>query len=290
MKAIVLGATGMLGSYIHRYLRSKGHEVIGTHRCFGKDARNFENSDLGHACSGLDNDTFTVINCIGAIKQKYDDPQYLVDVNAIFPVNLAAYLKNNFKNAQMLHFSTDCVFNGDGSYLGVQDKKWVLDGYRENDQPTATDAYGQSKAMGENCWKQYGAKVIRTSIVGREFDTHVSLLSWVCSQNGGTIEGYTNHMWQGVTCLEAAKATESFMEHFEERPPLLHVHSPIPKSKYHLIEHIIDVYNLDIELVPVAAKTTIDRRLSSGYKAYTAPPILEQLYEQALFDQSPIIF
>jgi len=55
--------------------------------------------------------------------------------------------------------------------------------------------------------------LIRYSIIGREVHTGNSLMEWVLKQPlGATINGYTNHIWNGVTTLHFSKIFSGIIE------------------------------------------------------------------------------
>ena len=45
-------------------------------------------------------------------------------------------------------------------------------------------------------WKEHLSKMIRPE------NNKLSFLEWVRNNTGNTVNGYTNHLWNGVTCLE----------------------------------------------------------------------------------------
>ena len=64
----------------------------------------------------------------------------------------------------------------------------------ENDPHNASDYYGRTKSLGEPA----GAMNIRTSIIGEEAGQARSLMSWILSQKGNEVKGFTNHLWNGL--------------------------------------------------------------------------------------------
>ena len=92
-------------------------------------------------------------------------------------------------NCQVVHISTDCVFNG---------KKG---NYNEEDDHDCLDVYGKTKSLGENP----DLTIIRTSIIGEEITNKRSLVEWVKSNTSKEINGFIKHFWNGVTCLQLAK-------------------------------------------------------------------------------------
>jgi hypothetical protein len=47
--------------------------------------------------------------------------------------------------------------------------------------------------------------IIITSIIGEENFNKLSLIEFIKSRKNNTINGYINHHWNGVTCLQLAK-------------------------------------------------------------------------------------
>ena len=128
MKIALLGASGMLGSMMTRYLSDIGHEV-----------KSFYRQDFD-VLSGVIPDLTEhdyVINAIGLIKQKSTDQGLMFFINGDFPHKLATKCK------RLIHISSDCVFSG---------SKPAWESYNHRyDKPDAIDDYGKSKAFGE-CW------------------------------------------------------------------------------------------------------------------------------------------
>jgi dTDP-4-dehydrorhamnose reductase len=173
----------------------------------------------------------TVVNGIGCIPQrKYTDREY-TETNHIFPISLSHHCKE--RNIPLIHISTNCVFSGDRT---MQDEECV---------PDAKDMYGLSKARGE---PKYGL-VIRTSIIGPERNSSFGLWSWFINSNEN-IKGYTNHYWNGITTLELAKYIVEVISKKEVNSGLRHLYSD-QVSKYDLLSHINNIFNLNKEIQPV---------------------------------------
>lgn len=177
MKVLILGATGMLGYSLFSNLNEHANfSVFGTIRSiagkehFFKDTQPqliagvdaYDISSLQHAIETVAPNV--VINCVGLIKQHGISKQHIdaVKINALLPHELAN-ICDQF-NAKLIHFSTDCVFTGD---VGL---------YTEDSLPDARDLYGKSKCLGE---VSYGKHLtLRTSIIGHELTSAVSLVDW----------------------------------------------------------------------------------------------------------------
>ena len=179
MKVYILGVSGLLGSELFlRFNNNKFYNVRASCRLLtGKNYKFFEKYldkiDINVSANNLKSirkniikfDPDIVINCIGFVKQKIKKnvPQNeIVYINSIFPKKLYSITK--LLNKKLIHFSTDCVFDG---------KKG---NYSEQDKPNATDLYGVSKYRGE----LRGKKVItiRTSVIGHEVNSKNGILEW----------------------------------------------------------------------------------------------------------------
>jgi dTDP-4-dehydrorhamnose reductase len=268
MKIYVLGYKGMLGRYVYSYLKSEGHFTIGVSR------NEMDVTKLLSAEALLKTELFNkflrkgdiIINCIGTIKPQVDKLGTLtaIQVNSIFPHILANACES--KGYKMLHITSDCTFSGkDGNY-------------NENSPHDCTDVYGKTKSLGEpsNC------TVVRTSIIGEEIDTQRSLIEWVKSQDGKSINGFTNHRWNGLTCYQTAKIFEDIIRNNKYWNGVRHIFSPNTLNKYELVSAIIDVLNLNINVAPVEAPIKCDRSLSTIYTDITfeIPDIHTQIQEQ----------
>lgn len=246
MKIVVLGHTGMLGRYVSKYFKSEGYEVLNLSRK-EIDASNIKKYELRAKLFNLGiKSTDVIINCIGMIKQRSDASDLdFVMVNSAFPLMLAdACEKDGIK---LIHPTTDCVYDG------------LEGGYDENSEHTATDVYGMSKSLGE----PKNATTIRTSIIGDEISNKKSLVEWVKSNKDQTVFGYTNHHWNGVTCLQFAKICKHIIDNNLYWNGVRHITSPSSVTKEELVNMISNAYNLNITVTPKETDTLCDRSLST---------------------------
>lgn len=271
MKIYVLGFNGMLGKYVSTFLTDY-YEVININRN-DIDASNIDTEDLKNKLLSLglkENDI--VINCIGTIKPMVDTIGDLntIKVNSVFPRILADVCEN--LNVKMIHPTTDCVFTGNKGY------------YNEKDLHDISDVYGRTKSLGEptNC------TVIRTSIIGEEVGQGRSLVEWIKSNKGKTVFGYTNHIWNGVTCLQFAKICKKIIDGNLFWLGVKHLHSN-SLNKKELVELISEVYNLNINVTPKETASICDRSLSTVYKEnlniFNIPNLKEQIIEMKNFSK-----
>lgn len=132
MKILILGAGGRLGAALFRQYRDK-FDVTGF------DRTQLDLSDLSGAREKLANTGFdTVINAAGFTKvdlcETQPDRAFLINAEA--PGVLAEICGQ--KNARLIHFSTDYVFDGA-----------KREPYTEKDDANPISVYGQSKLAGE---------------------------------------------------------------------------------------------------------------------------------------------
>ncbi|MDX6017293.1 SDR family oxidoreductase [Shewanella indica] len=275
MKIIVVGATGMLGFSIFSTLSEVANlDVYGTVRTVNGLEKFFPSTDK--LIPNVDVKDFTtlesavlavqpdvVINCIGLIKQYDVSKQHVeaIGINALLPHQIAQLCDT--VQARLIHFSTDCVFDGKvGNYL-------------ESDLPTAMDLYGKSKCLGE---VDYGKHVtLRTSIIGHELKSCVSLIDWFLSQEG-FVKGYSKAVFSGLPTAYVAKVLADYVLPASSLSGLYHL-SVAPIDKYSLIRKVADVYNKQIEIEKFE-DFVIDRSLdSSRFQAATGfvPPSWDEL-------------
>lgn len=271
MKIYVLGSKGMLGRYVSTYLNDY-YDVVNLSRN-EVDASKIREEELQAKLHnlGLKKDDI-VINCIGTIKPMVDALGDLnaIQVNSVFPrilANVCEYYK-----VKMIHPTTDCVYTGNKG------------NYTENDNYDVFDVYGMSKALGEpkNC------TVIRTSIIGEEVNQGRSLIEWVKSEKNKTVFGFTNHFWNGVTCLEFAKICKKMIDGNLFWVGTKHLHSNTLNKK-ELVEIISKTFNLNVTVIEKETDKKCDRSMCTIYKNiedFEIPTLEEQLIELNNFSKN----
>lgn len=241
---LILGSGGMLGYTACEFFYRKGYNV----KAFARKDFDAVVSDISSLTPHIKNADL-VLNCIGVIKQVIENYQPLdtIKINGMFPRNLAKICRK--AGTPMIHITTDCAFSG---------KKGS---YNEYDILDAQDFYGISKAAGET----NECMTLRTSIIGPEKNTNRSLLGWAISQKSKSVNGFTNHHWNGVTTLQFARLTEKIMLNNLYKEGLFHLHSPDSMSKYNMVSLFNRVYDLDMAINSAEAPDFCDRTLSSVY-------------------------
>ena len=248
-KILLFGSTGMLGGYIYSYFTQKTNILV-------------VKLDYRISKSSLDilekilleneiNEKTCIINCIGLIPQRKNNLENNSDyflINSIFPQVLWTICRKY--NSKMIQPTTDCVFSGKkGKYL-------------ETDNHDETNYYGMSKSLGE----PHSTTIIRTSIIGRELLNKKSFLEWVISNNNSEINCWSNHLWNGITCLEYCEIIHEIIKKKLFWSGLRHIFSPTSKSKYEMALLIAATFNLNIQINKSETSEVYDKTLSSIYE------------------------
>lgn len=260
----------MAGNYMKTYLSSYNkHKIIPITRK-DYDLEYLTIDSLGQLLMNKDLcEGDVVINCAGVIPQSEIQrdlsTRLYFTINSIFPIVLSTICSNNKCN--MIHITTDCVYSGkDGMY-------------DENSIPDEISDYGLSKSLGDLS----GCTVIRTSIIGEEVNNKRSLLEWVKSNKDGKINGYTNHYWNGVTCLQLAKIVNYIISNDIFWTGVRHIYSPRSVNKYELLCMINTTYELNIEINKFETDK-VDKTITSIHEPlFNIPDLSEQINQTKLF-------
>jgi len=280
MRVLILGAGGMLGHKVWEVFRDRFDcraamrtrlplPLFDDERVIdGFDATNFDAAR--ELIAKIEPDV--VVNCIGVVKQiaAAHDPVASITLNALFPHIVARACVE--RGSKLIHISTDCVFAGTRGH------------YRESDVPDASDLYGRSKLLGE---VTDGALTIRTSLIGRELRTASGLVEWFLSNRGGSVRGYTNAIFSGVTTATLARILAEVVEQHPDLRGLYHV-AAAPISKYDLLMMLNAATGAGVTIAPDDS-FVIDRSLdATRFQAATGfqPPEWPEMIA-ALAAESP---
>lgn len=259
-RILILGANGMLGGSLFRYLsHSKRYEVLGAVRSENSGSQlkkqGFNNFLTGFEVLNEDK-MFSyikdfrphfVINCVGVIKQLgvSRDPVLSIQINSLLPHKLAAICGDI--GAKLIHFSTDCVFSGD------------VGNYNESSLPDATDLYGRSKLLGEVSYDDH--ITFRTSIIGHEINSSISLIDWFLSQTA-PVKGYSKAVFSGLPTVCVAQFLDKHVLSKSLLKGLYHL-SAEPIDKFSLLNIVNQIYGHQLEIED-HKDFIIDRSLDSS--------------------------
>lgn len=292
-KVAILGASGMLGcEVLNVFAKDNSCQIVATARTadlFDGSIKNVDwktfdaeavdtKNNLRKIVDGVD----FVINCIGIIKPyaKDDNAEHIkraIKVNSLFPQILSELSQElGFK---VLQIATDCVYSGTKGL------------YDENDKHDALDVYGKTKSLGEVVGN-VNFYNLRCSIIGKEKKSFVSLLEWFLNQpKGASLNGFTNHNWNGVTTHHFGKICLGIIKNNLQLPTTQHIVSGNILSKYEMLKTFAKYFNReDLAINATEAQAKIDRTISTINQTlnqqiwqsagYQTPPTIEKMVEE----------
>lgn len=185
-KVLILGASGMLGRTVLKYLReTHPNHVYGTSRSKEKGLIYFEAAEKSNLRKVFKKSKFNyVVNCIGVLKNTGNRKDFK-KINSLFPQFLDEMSRTY--NFRLIHISSDGVFHNLSGTVTEKSRKF------------SNDTYGKSKLEGE---VKNGLN-IRTSIVGFDPKAHSGVLEYAIQANGKLV-GFINQQWSGATVLQLA--------------------------------------------------------------------------------------
>lgn len=279
MKTIlVLGSSGMLGHVITTYFEERSYDVYNlshrikiNERTEIMDVTNF--SEFDKYLNKLKVDV--IVNCIGILNEDAENnPDKAILLNSYLPRFLEKKCMNT--KVKIIQISTDCVFSGKtGNYKE--------DSFRDGDS-----IYARTKTLGEiNNNKDL---TIRTSIIGPDINEDgIGLFHWFMNQKG-TIYGFKNAYWTGVTTIELAKGIEKLIKN--DVAGLYHFVPNEKISKYNLLNIIAEIFNRNITIIPkedyYVDKSLINTRTDFKYVIPTYREMIEEM--KSWIDNNPQLY
>lgn len=281
MRALVLGAGGMLGHRVWRELSEHMESfaaIRGRYRsyasldwfdedCVIESIDVLRDEDLAHAFATARPEV--VVNAVGIVKQRpdADDAVQTIGINALLPHKLAALCGR--RGARLIHLGTDCVFSGGRG------------NYRESDTPDARDLYGRSKLLGEV--DEPDCVTLRTSMVGREIGSARGLVEWFLSERGKTVRGFTRARFSGLTTAELARVIRDVALRHPDLRGVWHVAGE-QISKYDLLSLLNDALGLGTTITAddsFVCDRTLDAHRFMNATGYRPPPWADMVAELA---------
>ena len=107
------------------------------------------------------------------------------------------------------------------------------------------------------------------------------------SSSNTTVFGFTNHYWNGVTCLQFAKICEKIINTNGYWNGVKHIHSNTLNKK-ELVEMISSIYGLNVTVTSKETATMCDRSIVSIYERVDSmgiPTLETQIKEMKEFSE-----
>ena len=290
MKLLILGANGLVGNTIAKYFFERtAYQTIAIIRDYSKiklfNEKYHPNFSVINNILDFDETKKKLqylrpdilINCLGITNKQNlvnsNQIENIININSVLPHRLQRICSD--LDARLIHLSTDCIFSGNKGF------------YTENDIPDPIDPYGRTKLLGELDFEN--TLTIRKSVIGHELVNRKGLLEWFLNQNG-SIQGYKNVIFSGLTVLELAKLIDKYIFPRSDLKGILNI-SGESISKFDLLKIISDIYNKSIEIIPNES-IKINRTLNSskfnkltGYKPNSWPVLIKSMYEFNLLNK-----
>lgn len=282
MRVLILGGDGMLGHQFFKHfsrpnspmdVRVSLRQDLMVYRAFGLFTPENAFGGVDVRSTNRITEIFAefrpevVVNAVGIVKQRSSAKEAIpcIELNALLPHRLSVLCKDI--GARLVQLSTDCIFSGRKG------------NYQESDPSDAEDLYGKTKFLGELHDKH--CLTLRTSSVGFELGSSKGLLEWFLAQRG-TVKGYRNAIYTGLTSVELARVLESLLIKHPGASGLYQV-SGDRINKYDLLHLFRKYLHHEIEIVPDES-FRCDRSMDSsrfrrefGYTLPTWDAMIEEL-------------
>ena len=265
MRVLILGANGMAGHVVTRYLKEQNYTVLTAARS-NADLQ-FDATDKDSIDKILDNvEVDFIINCVGLlVKESNTRPDRAILVNGWFPHYLSYKLQNT--STKLIHLSTDCVFDG------------TEGPYSESSTHSEENFYGKSKSIGEvNNNKDV---TFRMSIIGPELKDGVGLFNFLYKNLDTEVPGWCNAWWNGITTVQLAKCIDEHMKN----PTITGIYHLVNNenkiNKYDLLCLINDVFMLNKTIIKTTGPKDINKVLIDNRKEF---PCIIPNYEIQLIE------
>ena len=242
MKALVLGASGFLGSYAGFALNAAGWTVTGASRkpleWYPSVALIEKLDDVPSLIRGGNWDV--IINCVAlanheACEEKPEEARLL---NVELPALWAAVAGES--SARFVHFSTDAVFDGKSNVP-----------YGEGDVASPPSVYGRTKLQGEQAVLAANSEalVFRTNFFGWSQSGEKGILDFFARgiETGTAMTGFSDYI---VSSLYTGDLFDLLVEAVrKEAAGLFHLTSSTPLSKYDFGIVVAQALEGDVSLV-----------------------------------------
>ena len=285
---VVLGKTSMLGSYVYNELCKLPRTTV-----LGLSKKEFyvdKDLSLEFLESKFERlrwmNSVTFFNTIEVRESSGASEEEFYLINSRFPQLMTEYCEKkmnwtsefcgNKRNWTFIQHSTTHVFNGSST-----------EPYSENSTPDPLTIYGKSKLLGES---HPHTMTIRCDVIGEDRRHRRGLIEYlkrVDHEKKKSIQGYEDHWWNGITCMEYARLLSHIMTNRLFWQGVRHWVPTYKTNKHQLCKVIQNFYQLDIlEIQGIKTKTPINRLLTSIHEFPSVLPIrdlIQQVKEMHTF-------
>jgi dTDP-4-dehydrorhamnose reductase len=196
-----------------------------------------------------------------AVDKAESEPEKAHLINVVGAKNLAEICKET--HCILLHISTDFVFDGDSSKLGM------TNGYTEEDQPNPTGVYGQTKLDGEKAIQSTFENyyIIRTSWVYSQFGANFMKTMLRLASERDSISVVNDQIGTPTHAVDLAECLLKIIETNNQQPitdnfGIYHFSNEGQCSWYDFAKEIFLQNNININLqsIPTSAYPTPAKR------------------------------
>ena len=255
MRILIIGASGFIGSYVSRCLTdTPAHDVFGTYRS-GPVAGNAitwlraeltESNTLEEAFAAAQPEVVLHLAAMADVGTAEREREKATAVNSAATAVIAGLCER--QGARLVFVSTEYVFDGKRGF------------YREDDAPSPTTHYGQTKWEAERAVMQLSSRwsILRTSIVyGWPAPGKRNFVPWLIQrlQGGEPYHGPTDVYRTPIYLGDLADGIERLVE--GHSPGIHHVAGRDWVSMYDFAVAVARAFGLDEKLViPVSSSAT----------------------------------
>lgn len=186
-----------------------------------------------------------------AVDKAESEPEKAFSINVNGSKNLATVCKTN--NTFLLHISTDFVFDGDSSKIGM------TNGYNEEDTPNPTGVYGQTKLQGENEIQAIldNYFIIRTSWVYSQFGNNFMKTMLRLASERDSLSVVNDQIGTPTNAVDLAevlikmilKNQQSVISNQQSK--IFNFSNEGQCSWYEFAQKIFEINNISINLIPI---------------------------------------
>ena len=193
-------------------------------------------------------------------------------LHSVFQKNLMeACIRNN---SFLIQPATDAVFRN------------IHGNKNENSMKNGKSIYSCTKILGERY--THNTLFLRSSLLGFDLERSCepNLMSWLLRKpSDSTVYGYTNYLWNGISTKIYSQIVEQIILMGFREPRTQHIVPDNWLSKFQILQQIARSANrLDLKIIPVELKKSIDLRLSTEFSDFNA-----SLFNLAGYSKLPTI-